>query len=71
MQLMQLVTHEEIAARAHTIWEERGRPDGCELDHWLRAERELQKERRQADEIRAGMSAPAPHPTSAAHGGIM
>ena len=30
-----------IAARAYAIWEEKGRPDGHDLDHWLQAEREL------------------------------
>jgi hypothetical protein len=36
------VSHEKIAMRAHRIWEEAGRPHGCETEHWLQAERELQ-----------------------------
>jgi hypothetical protein len=36
--------HEMIARRAHTIWETRGCPDGCEMEHWLQAERELAAE---------------------------
>jgi hypothetical protein len=32
---------EEIRQRAHAIWEREGRPDGKEMDHWTRAEREL------------------------------
>lgn len=56
MHTANLITHEEIAARAHTIWEECGHPTGCELEHWLRAERELQKEREQAKDFRAGLS---------------
>jgi hypothetical protein len=32
---------EEIAVRAHSIWEREGRPEGQDTDHWLRAEREL------------------------------
>jgi hypothetical protein len=33
---------EEISARAHSIWEEEGCPDGRDLEHWLKAERELE-----------------------------
>jgi hypothetical protein len=33
--------HEEIAAKAYQIWEAAGQPQGCELKHWLQAEREL------------------------------
>ena len=32
---------EEIAARAHRIWEQEGLPPGREFEHWQRAEREL------------------------------
>ncbi len=34
-------THEEIAARAYSYWEARGRTGGSALEDWLRAEREL------------------------------
>jgi hypothetical protein len=27
--------------RAYAIWEREGRPDGKDLDHWLRAEAEI------------------------------
>jgi hypothetical protein len=30
-----------IRERAYAIWEERGRPEGHHLDHWLRAEAEI------------------------------
>jgi Protein of unknown function (DUF2934) len=30
-----------IRERAYRIWEAEGRPDGKELDHWLRAEAEV------------------------------
>ena len=36
-------THEEIAARAHAIWEHAGQPEGQEREHWLQAERELSR----------------------------
>ena len=31
----------EIAKRAYEIWLSEGAGHGCDLDHWLRAEREL------------------------------
>jgi Protein of unknown function (DUF2934) len=30
-----------IRERAYAIWEEEGRPDGRDLDHWRRAEEEI------------------------------
>ena len=38
------ISHEDIAERAHKIWEQEGQPLGQDLDHWLRAEQELQHE---------------------------
>lgn len=32
---------EQIRARAHQIWEEEGRPQGREREHWERAAREI------------------------------
>ena len=32
---------DEIAKRAYEIWLNEGAGHGCDLDHWLRAEREL------------------------------
>jgi hypothetical protein len=34
-------TQEQIARRAYEIFEQRGRPEGCDLEHWLEAERQL------------------------------
>lgn len=36
------VTREQIAALAHAIWVDRGRPEGTDMDIWLEAERQLQ-----------------------------
>ena len=33
--------HADIARRAYEIWLNEGAGHGCDLDHWLRAEREL------------------------------
>jgi hypothetical protein len=33
--------HAQIAKRAYELWETDGRPDGCDVAHWLRAEAEL------------------------------
>lgn len=32
----------EIAKRAYSIWETEGRPNGRDLEHWFRAEGELE-----------------------------
>jgi len=29
---------EEVRLIAYWIWEDEGRPHGCDVDHWLRAE---------------------------------
>jgi len=34
-------THDEISQRAYGLWQDQGRPDGNDLDHWLEAERQL------------------------------
>jgi hypothetical protein len=31
----------EIEVRAYLIWEDEGRPHGCEREHWARAEAEI------------------------------
>lgn len=49
-------TQEQIAALAHAIWIDRGRPEGRDLDNWLEAERQLRGEVRKpvaADDIPA------------------
>ncbi len=35
------VSREKIAERAYQIWQESGRPDGHDQEHWFQAEREL------------------------------
>jgi hypothetical protein len=37
--------HAEIAKRAYTMWELEGRPTGRDLEHWRRAEAELEATR--------------------------
>jgi hypothetical protein len=37
------ITPEAIAQRAFEIWQREGCPEGCEADHWFRAEQELRK----------------------------
>ena len=36
---------EEIAKNAYLIWENEGRPEGHELDHWLQAKSQLTGEK--------------------------
>jgi hypothetical protein len=33
--------NQQIWERAHQIWEQAGRPEGREADHWSQAEREI------------------------------
>lgn len=37
---------EEIRERAYDLWDRNHRPNGCEHEFWLMAERELKAERR-------------------------
>jgi hypothetical protein len=38
-------THDEIARRAYSYWEQRGRPEGSPEVDWFRAEQELGERR--------------------------
>jgi hypothetical protein len=40
-------SHEEVAARAHELFEDRGRAEGHDLDDWLQAENELLEARQE------------------------
>lgn len=35
------VSPDTISRRAYELWEAEGRPEGCDLRHWLQAEQEL------------------------------
>ena len=37
-------TEEDVRRRAHEIWLAEGMPEGREVDNWLRARRELERE---------------------------
>jgi hypothetical protein len=53
-------TPEQIAALAHAIWVDRGRPEGRDLDNWLEAERQLRGDVRRpvaADDLPANNDA--------------
>jgi hypothetical protein len=41
-------THEDIAALAYAQWQENGCPEGAHEEDWLRAEKELTANRRNA-----------------------
>jgi hypothetical protein len=63
---MNAATHEAaIRQRAYSIWEEEGRPDGREWDHWERALREIVSPPPQMIE-----STPQPKPRKTAKGRI-
>lgn len=58
-------SREAIEQRARDIWEQRGRPEGQELDHWYQAEKEL-LEMRNTAEKRGGTNPPKSSPATAA-----
>jgi hypothetical protein len=60
------VTHEKISQRAHQLWEQAGRPAGSEVDHWLRAERELQQDQGKKDSRNGSVEPPPKHVVSQA-----
>jgi hypothetical protein len=39
-----VVTHDDIARRAYTIYVNRNREDGHDVEDWLQAERELEEQ---------------------------
>lgn len=45
------ITENDVRTRSYLIWEREGRPEGQQLDHWLKAQAELMAE--------AGAEAPA------------
>lgn len=58
---MEKVLEDRIRLRAHTFWEQDGRPLGRDAEHWQRAlqeiEREIEAERRELRPERAGVNA--------------
>jgi hypothetical protein len=38
---------------AHQLWEQQGRPNGQELDHWLEAERRLSKDHKALGKLKS------------------
>jgi transcription initiation factor TFIIIB Brf1 subunit/transcription initiation factor TFIIB len=42
MTAAELEKRHHVRERAHEIWVERGRPEGCDVECWLAAERELE-----------------------------
>ena len=51
---------DEIAARAYQIYVQEGRMPGREIDHWLRAEASLLRERQAAQEAAAARNVAPP-----------
>ncbi|MGH6879138.1 MAG: DUF2934 domain-containing protein [Rhizomicrobium sp.] len=43
-----MVSEHEIRIRSYLLWEEAGRPQGRDIDFWLRAEADLKAETRDA-----------------------
>jgi hypothetical protein len=58
----QPISSEDISRRAYELWENEGRPDNCDLRHWLQAEAELGIGRSDAPENGVSESSPAAAP---------
>lgn len=56
------LTEEEIQHAAYLLWIEEGRPEGCDLKHWLAA-RELLLHRHGRD-AHTGRASAGPHPAT-------
>lgn len=48
------IQHEEIVARSRELWQKAGSPDGRDLEFWLGAEAELQREREDVKQTERG-----------------
>lgn len=51
---------DEVRRRAHELWEQYGRPDGGQEEFWLKAEREIYREK--------GLDRTNPEPSKSASG---
>jgi hypothetical protein len=56
--------HTEIAKRAFTMREQEGRPTGRDLEHWLRAEAELEARQHAQTAKEAAQSHGVPRPNA-------
>ncbi len=52
------IAHDDIAALARQYWEEEGRPDGKDEEHWHRARRELEMQRQPQGSAKVAAAAP-------------
>lgn len=57
------VAPDAISRRAYELWEAEGRPEGCDMRHWLQAEQELGVTRSTKNNL-AGNTAQVPAPNS-------
>ena len=51
-----IASKQEIQVRSYFIWEKEGRPQGRELEHWFRAERELSAQSAALERVTAAIS---------------
>jgi hypothetical protein len=55
---MNIPSEDAIRARAYELWEQDGRPDGKDVDYWLRAARELEDGDMEGDGVNAVVENP-------------
>src|SRR5690554_1012675 len=51
--MKQPVSEERIRQRAYALWEEQGRPEGREAEHWDEARRQIEEEEEEGSESEA------------------
>jgi hypothetical protein len=55
--------YDKVSQRAYQLWDNSGRPQGKETEHWLQAEKEIQREelqRRGKSNLAPGKAADSP-----------
>jgi hypothetical protein len=55
-------TEEEIRKLAYSIWEEEGRPDGKDVEHYMRAKAILEHKERDTAQYAPQLATPPPVP---------
>jgi hypothetical protein len=63
---MKALSEDRIRVKAYELWEQSGRPQGLELEHWLLAERTLVEREPDAGGASAVAAAPAKRKTTRA-----
>jgi hypothetical protein len=56
--------YDDVAKRAYELWEEAGKPEGRETEHWLQAENEVRHRRGSKDNSRRAVQTAGTQPAN-------